>query len=709
MDNKPKTFEELEQWAQTGDPDGMAQLGVEYLAAKDGPDFENAWSWLRKAARQGQVMALFALGLSCSDAAARWNDSEKSAEALAWMERAAATGNLLAMQHLAQWLHQGKNTPVDEQRALAIEEQAIRTKGIRAMYLFGLDHCQTGRLAPDPQRCLSLLEEAARDGHVQAALELGLLHKDGFGSFAAKPLAAQKSRYWLNQAVSGGANRAALALGLAFLRGEPGYSRDQLKGIRWLTRAARLGSVNAMEVLGLIHLGHLLDQPLSPDPEQSKQWFDTAVIAGSAQAASFQGMHYLSGTEGYPKDFQKGKSLLEQAAQGGDTEAIRLLADSWSFGTDGFAADATQAEFWLRKGAVLGDPGSQLQLGHWLGFLQGRGILLPGPTEAELWLRKAYAASPDADPTFWCLYRFANQPGDFLERPAYHCLARQARDGSGAAIGWLGILHDEQGTIRPAHKQTARYWLEKSAAAGNMIAMVHLAFMLDRGEGGPVDHPAATAWLEQAEKLEEEAAWCFLGFRYGLGLGVIQDSVKAKDLLTRGAKAPLGDCQLHTGILHARGADGFNASRAEALRWFQQAADRGNPGALLILGLSAFTGSRTTPLDPQNFLQTRQHLQRAADLMDSDAMLLLGLLDAGVAGATPDPDATRFWFRKAARFGVGLAEQFRRQLADAPAAFDAPAALQTLTESIARKFELPADFFSETDGATRTMRSGLPA
>jgi TPR repeat protein len=52
----------------------------------------------------------------------------------------------------------------------------------------------------------------------------------------------------------------------------------------------------------------------------------------------------------------------------------------------------------------------------------------------------------------------------------------------------------------------AREWYEKAAATSNRAALHNLAVQLDKGHGGPEDHPRAARLLLEAARLGNRAA-----------------------------------------------------------------------------------------------------------------------------------------------------------------------------------------------------------
>lgn len=99
------------------------------------------------------------------------------------------------------------------------------------------------------------------------------------------------------------------------------------------------------------------------------------------------------------------------------------------------------------------------------------------------------------------------------------------------------------------------------------------------------EHAAATAiWRNLAEKGDADAAFN-LGQAYRLGRGVPADSGQAKTLFEQAAKKGHLDAQVSLGLLLFDSGD-----RPSAMNWLKQAASRGEPRALLVVGTALFNG-----------------------------------------------------------------------------------------------------------------------
>ncbi len=103
------------------------------------------------------------------------------------------------------------------------------------------------------------------------------------------------------------------------------------------------------------------------------------------------------------------------------------------------------------------------------------------------------------------------------------------------------------------------------------------------------DYPGAVAiWRPLAETGDADAQFN-LGQAYRLGRGVSLDLAAAKFWFERAARSGHLDAETTLGLLTFQ-----NGDRAGGLKWLKQAADQGEPRALLVYGTALFNGDGVT-------------------------------------------------------------------------------------------------------------------
>ncbi len=171
------------------------------------------------------------------------------------------------------------------------------------------------------------------------------------------------------------------------------------------------------------------------------------------------------------------------------------------------------------------------------------------------------------------------------------------------------------------------------------------------------------------------------------------------DLKELNARADAGDAeaQLQLGLLYSGTSRDIRAKPAEAFRWFQKAAEQGQPeaqeamGRLLLYGIgvppdtaAAMAWYEKAALQgraeaqgrlgnfyhdgisvPQDFSRALEWYGKAAAQGHGESMYNLGIMNAEGQGTEPDFLVAGEWFRKAAAngYGFGVPEQYQEAVA----------------------------------------------
>lgn len=170
-------------------------------------------------------------------------------------------------------------------------------------------------------------------------------------------------------------------------------------------------------------------------------------------------------------------------------------------------------------------------------------------------------------------------------------LEQAAQNGAHAALYEIGKLYTD--TVRVPHRVdfgVAQHYLERASSAGivpatSLLAVLHLDGKLplsDRGE--------ALRLIELAADAGDSAALYRRGMLFEHGDGVVQNHVRARRDYEAAARAGNIDAMLALVHFAAFGVDGLSPDPAAAVRWCEQAADKGSPAALAHLARFHETG-----------------------------------------------------------------------------------------------------------------------
>ncbi|MBQ9088131.1 MAG: SEL1-like repeat protein [Lentisphaeria bacterium] len=226
-------LEALENLAEAGHMQSQYDLGKHYLSANDIKDNEElAKTWLEKAAKQGNVEAMYSL-FQINHAKRHYGEAE------IWLEKAATNGH------------------IDAQYAWGIEIKGYRKdKGIE------------------------FLKMAAEQGHVDASYQLAEIC---YGEDAVK---------WYRKAAEQEHVEAALSLASAYFYGSFGVDQDWKEAVKWYRKSAEQGNPDAQYHLGeCFCYGHGVDE----DKEEAVKWYRKAAEQGYDHAQYELGKCYFYG------------------------------------------------------------------------------------------------------------------------------------------------------------------------------------------------------------------------------------------------------------------------------------------------------------------------------------------------------------------------------------------------------------------------------
>jgi TPR repeat protein len=188
--------------------------------------------------------------------------------------------------------------------------------------------------------------------------------------------------------------------------------------------------------------------------------------------------------------------------------------------------------------------------------------------------------------------------------------------------------------------------LEKSANAGDAIAMVNLGFMYEKGNGGAQDLTEARRWYERAAAAGNTTGMANMGVLYRDGIGVAKDPTEARKWFEKSAAGGDSDAMNSLGLFYQTGY-GAPPDYATARKWFEKAVAAGNVFGMRNLGVFYRDGIGVA----KDFTEARKWFEKAAAGGNSDAMNSLGLFYQNGYGAPPDYATARKWFEKAAAAG----------------------------------------------------------
>ena len=323
-----------------GNPDAEAWLGVVLLDRGQARDGLRA---IQRAADAGssegyhRLALVYALGLA--------NQPRNEARAAELFEKAATAGHGRAQTNLGILYLRGLGVPRDVVAARSWLEKAAASGDPLALYTLGRALDEGGDQVPaDPVRAADLYRRAAEKGLALAGLRYGLALSEGFG--VKRDIAT--AQRWLVQAHENGVPEAALALGDLIARTPA--SRDKAANertvelaVRWYDEAAKGGVPSAQFKLANAYFAGV-GRPR--DSAQAQYWYGRAAEQGLPQAQHAMGIMLMGGVNGAADPVQGYKwLLLSEKAGNPDARAIRAKSAERLSEKDRRAAEALAQRF----------------------------------------------------------------------------------------------------------------------------------------------------------------------------------------------------------------------------------------------------------------------------------------------------------------------------------------------------------------------------
>ncbi len=200
------------------------------------------------------------------------------AQAFHWYSLAADQGDRAGLTKVGLMLASGDGTPRNLEKAIPYFERASEMGDPQAQ--FALAECLLegkGGVQKDEPHALELIQAAAKNGYLRAINRLGNYYRKGI--LVKKDVA--EARRLFTQAADLGDPEAYGNLGVIYMNGEGGISRDEFKGLELFEKGAEKGNAFCM-----YSLAQALDTGSGTDAnrKEAAKWYKKAALAGHPKA-----------------------------------------------------------------------------------------------------------------------------------------------------------------------------------------------------------------------------------------------------------------------------------------------------------------------------------------------------------------------------------------------------------------------------------------
>lgn len=168
------------------------------------------------------------------------------AEAVDWLEKAAAQGQVQAQTDLAEMYDEGRGVKQDYERARTLYLAAAERENPKAQNNLAMIYASGNGVDTDYEEAMKWYMKAAKDHqYVDSQYNLAVLYLNGRG--VAKN--ESEAILWFKRAADQGDVRSQTSLGSLFLMGGDQTSRNKAEAIFWFKKAAAQGDAGAKETL----------------------------------------------------------------------------------------------------------------------------------------------------------------------------------------------------------------------------------------------------------------------------------------------------------------------------------------------------------------------------------------------------------------------------------------------------------------------------
>jgi hypothetical protein len=492
-----------------GRASAMSRLAQMMIRGEGGEkDVEAGVALLERAADLGSGHAMLGMWEVYAKGIGRSADILRAIE---WMNRAAQSREADVVHRIAEFVHGMGGARYLEEAARHFSRAAEMGHAPAMIRLAEMRMKGEGG-GKDAKQALALYETAAKAGDARAMLALARLHEHGKDVERNDAEAVR----WYQSAADSKLPEALYRLGQLKQEGKL-VPLDILGSYAYFRAAAEAGHADAIAWLANHYLG-------VADPEARRLgelWLQKAVAAGSHQAKGQHGVRLLYGL-GADKDPAKGLAFIRAAAEGGDTDAMTLLASLYWEGEAG-RSDVRSAIAWSQKAADAGSNPGKAQLAVFLAFAEPP----LRNTERAIALARGLAGDNDREGLVALgVIRLLGEQSQRDPKEAVGLLVRAADLGHSGAQTFLGDLY-RHGLHVARDYQRARDLYERSAAQNDRTGLTSLAYLYFEGLGVAPDHVKALALTHQAIELGERTAMVNFGDALERGLGVPRDPAAA--------------------------------------------------------------------------------------------------------------------------------------------------------------------------------------
>ncbi len=527
---------------------------------------------------------------------------------------------------LGQMYLQGVGTEEDDEKGVAYLLESYKQYNIdAALALFDIFYSGYNDIPADPQRALAYEKKPADWGSTDALVLLGRIAVGENNN-------PEEGTKYFNEAIAKGNYEGYYHLAVLEEQKE-----NYKQALRYLETGAKKGNETCNSVLGRLYKEGSEPLKIKQNAKKAEQYY---IAANTPSGRYEQSMLYLNGLVGSQSetDINKGLSLLKQAAQEGDRDAIYWYAYCFETGTY-VDVNYDTAFYYYKIMADHNDPEGLFKMG--LFYELGDGVELDSVKSIDYYTQAANQGMADAMCYLGDFYRIGRfVPCDSAKAFEYYLQAAQSENGNAMGTYYVGRSYLE-GCGVPKDTLQAMAYLKEAADMGVGNAAARLGDMFYYGNFVNQDVDSALTYYLKGSK--DNNAAC----NYMLGKYLIDNDAyyeKAVEYLYYAAKKGHLEATLLFAQCEQNGV-GIEADPEDAYLIYENVARRtGNGEAYLHMGVARFQGVGCA----QDYALAKTYFDTAAMDSNSDALFNLGICYANGVGCEQDTVLAMNYFKQAA-------------------------------------------------------------
>ena len=451
----------------------------------------------------------------------------------------------------------------DDAEAAAWFEKASEKGDTGSMYYLSTMYSKGIGVSQNQEKAIELLEQEADCGIASSMNLLGRIYEFGKWAYYVQTTDLTKALKWYKKAeehnFEGAKENVQRVLKTIYETannyriGDNGYEKNEEEAVKNYKLVAEDEDAGKQSVVDAsYYLGWIMsNNETTKDDTEAAGWYEKAVKEGDIYAMNNLANMYQVG-QGVSQDYEKAMQLYKQAADGGNSNAMRNIGCNYELGECGLEIDLKKALKCFKKAQKNGYDDIE--------------------EDIQRVLKTIYEIANN--------YRTGDNGYEKNEEEAvknYKLVAEDEDAGKQSVVDasyYLGWIMSNNETTKDDTE--AAGWYEKAVKEGDIYAMNNLANMYQVGQGVSQDYEKAMQLYKQAADGGDSRAMNQIGYNYQLGeCGQKIDFEKAIKWYKKAAENGNSTAMDNLGCNYEFGECGLQIDLKEALKWYKKAQENG--------------------------------------------------------------------------------------------------------------------------------------